>query len=253
MPDNQTFAKHFDRGKGPTSGGRNRQAFQPLGTTLVGCLSHAPVFTRNRQKAPKPNICQTCWRREGAGRARVQVAGENRPRGLPPISNDRTPPPGLMGSASPGPRREEDGRIARPVAGTLLAFVPIERRNGQINMRKERPDSFSLIEMLVVIATIGLLAALVLTGIVQAKRRAQAAKCVSNLRQLGLSWGDQNFTLEHQNCTGLEHQNCESVPTPLCTALSMLVWRVGLQDTALRKRNRSGTVQPGLSLPSTPP
>lgn len=73
-------------------------------------------------------------------------------------------------------------------------------------------------------------------------------------RQYQLSGGDQNFTAEHQNCTATELQSCESLATPLRPTERLgLVWPVGLQDTALRKRNRSGTVQPGLSLPSAPP
>jgi prepilin-type processing-associated H-X9-DG protein/prepilin-type N-terminal cleavage/methylation domain-containing protein len=90
------------------------------------------------------------------------------------------------------------------VAGTLLALVPIERRNCQINMRKERPDSFTLIEMLVAIGILGLLAALLLPGIMQAKRRAQGAKCVSNLRQLGL--GLQGFLSDHHVYPLLENR-----------------------------------------------
>lgn len=61
-----------------------------------------------------------------------------------------------------------------------------------------------------------------------------------------LSRGDQNFTLEHQNCTTVEHQNCESVLPPLRRSPPLMIeWPVGLQDTALRKRNRSGTVNQG--------
>jgi hypothetical protein len=61
-----------------------------------------------------------------------------------------------------------------------------------------------------------------------------------------LSRGDQNRTAEHQSRTGVEQQKRESMLLPLRTPrLPGLVWRVDLQDTALRKRNRSGTVNQG--------
>lgn len=46
---------------------------------------------------------------------------------------------------------------------------------------------FTLIEMLVVIGIIVILAGLVLSGIMAARQSAQAAQCMSNLRQLGLA------------------------------------------------------------------
>jgi prepilin-type N-terminal cleavage/methylation domain-containing protein/prepilin-type processing-associated H-X9-DG protein len=50
-----------------------------------------------------------------------------------------------------------------------------------------RGRGFTLVELLVVVAVIAVLAALLLPGLANGKRAAQSAKCMSNLRQLGLA------------------------------------------------------------------
>jgi prepilin-type processing-associated H-X9-DG protein/prepilin-type N-terminal cleavage/methylation domain-containing protein len=106
-------------------------------------------------------------------------------------------------------------------------------RLGMTSQRRKNNFAFTLAELLVVIAVVGILAALLLPAISQSKRKAQRMQCANNLRQLGIGLqviltDDHGYPLflENTNGTWIQQLAIEGlgISQPLTNYIRTGIW-----------------------------
>lgn len=68
-----------------------------------------------------------------------------------------------------------------------------------ITMNKNKKSGFTLVEIMIVVAIIGLLAAIAIPSFVNARTKSQTNACINNLRQI--SGAKDQYALDHNNAT----------------------------------------------------
>ncbi len=101
-------------------------------------------------------------------------------------------------------------------------------------VRTETTTAFTLVELLVVVAVMGILASVLLPALAKAKSKGQALICLNNLRQLHLAWmlyaHDNNDRLAY-NLGATEIKQSLRQQRPINWANSVLNWELDPDNT----------------------
>jgi prepilin-type N-terminal cleavage/methylation domain-containing protein len=87
-------------------------------------------------------------------------------------------------------------------------------------MKRSNKSGFTLVEIMIVVAIIGLLAAIAIPSFLNARTRSQVSSCQNNLRQI--SGAKDQYALDHANKTPSMDDLCGYTlyikTTPICPA-----------------------------------
>jgi prepilin-type N-terminal cleavage/methylation domain-containing protein/prepilin-type processing-associated H-X9-DG protein len=102
----------------------------------------------------------------------------------------------------------------------MIMTMAVTTRRQSVAADEQRPRGFSLVELLVVVGIIGVLLAVLVPTLSQARKRAQAVGCTSSLRQLYVA--SLLFTHDHGGHLPRPHQASEMSSDP--AAVKVCAW-----------------------------
>jgi prepilin-type N-terminal cleavage/methylation domain-containing protein len=86
----------------------------------------------------------------------------------------------------------------------------MQRTNNNMKTNKTRKAGFTLMEIMIVVAIIGLLAAIAVPSFFRARANSQASACINNLRQM--DGAIQQWALENKQASGASVTSTEIMP-----------------------------------------
>src|SRR2546425_3255499 len=102
-------------------------------------------------------------------------------------------------------------------------FTPRTERKKRMKLHTNRKAGFTLVEIMIVVAIIGLLAAIAIPNFVKARTTAQQNACINNLRQIDSA--KQQWALETRQATNATPVETDIGPY-LGRAATRRVWAV---------------------------